>query len=204
MMTSVGSVLDGSVKTVSAQLVGQGGKTAFTQVIGEKALFFYRLAPAEDERRREVGAERLDRRHPLETLLSLPVGMPVPLASLDQHERRALRSLPAGAADRDRRTVTRRAVRPLQVDLAVVPASGWRQGLERAGRFAPFCRRAMLLSRRPARLDEVLAEADFYGIGVLIDMGDEIEMALEPEPYRPQRHTAAAWRFVEELYQRVC
>lgn len=62
----------------------------------------------------------------------------------------------------------------------------------------------MLLSRRPARLDEVLAEADFYGIGVLIDMGDEIEMALEPEPYRPQRHTAAAWRFVEELYQRVC
>ncbi|MEV7722169.1 hypothetical protein [Streptomyces sp. NPDC088184] len=200
----MGSVLDGSVKTVSAQLVGQGGKTAFTQVIGEKGLFFYRLAPAEDERRREVGAERLDRRHPLETLLSLPVGMPVPLASLDQHERRALRSLPAGAADRDRRTVTRRAVRPLQVDLAVVPASGWRQGLERAGRFAPFCRRAMLLSRRPARLDEVLAEADFYGIGVLIDMGDEIEMALEPEPYRPQRHTAAAWRFVEELYQRVC
>ncbi|MEU6936478.1 hypothetical protein ABZ943_07130 [Streptomyces rubiginosohelvolus] len=200
----MGSVLDGSVKTVSAQLVGQGGKTAFTQVIGEKALFFYHLAPAEDERRREVGAERLDRRHPLETLLSLPVGMPVPLASLDQHERRALRSLPAGAADRDRRTVTRRAVRPLQVDLAVVPASGWRQGLERAGRFAPFCRRAMLLSRRPARLDEVLAEADFYGIGVLIDMGDEIEMALEPEPYRPQRHTAAAWRFVEELYQRVC
>ncbi|MET8658372.1 hypothetical protein [Streptomyces griseus] len=200
----MGSVLDGSVKTVSAQLVGQGGKTAFTQVIGEKALFFYRLAPAEDERRREVGAERLDRRHPLETLLSLPVGMPVPLASLDQHERRALRSLPAGAADRDRRTVTRRAVRPLQVDLAVVPASGWRQGLERAGRFAPFCRRAMLLSRRPARLDEVLAEADFYGIGVLIDMGDKIEMALEPEPYRPQRHTAAAWRFVEELYQRVC
>ncbi|MER5493441.1 hypothetical protein [Streptomyces sp. NPDC002490] len=203
MMTSVSSVRGGPVKTVPAQLVEPGGKTAFTQVMGVEAVFFYRLDAAEDERRRQSGAGRLDRMHPLETLLSLPVGMPLPLGSLDQHERRALRSLPAGAADRDRRTVTRRAVRPLQVDLAVVPASGWRQGLERAGRFAPFCRRAMLLSRRPARLDEVLAEADFYGIGVLIDTGDEIEMVLEPETYRPQRHTAAAWWFVEELYQRV-
>lgn len=202
-MTSVGSVLGGSVKTVSAQLVEQGGKTTFAQVMGVEALFFYRLDSAEDERRREVRAGRLDLRHPLETLLSLPVGVPVPLTSLDQHEKLALRSLPAGSADRDRRTVTRRAVRPLQVDLAVVPASGWRQGMERAGRFAPFCRRAMVLSRRPVRLDEVLAEADFYGIGVLIDTGGEIEMALEPEAYRPQRHTPAAWRFVEELYQRV-
>ncbi|MFG2727863.1 hypothetical protein [Streptomyces canus] len=203
MMTSVSSVLGGSVKTVSAQLLEQDGKTAFTQVMGTEALFFYRLDPTEDERRREAGAGRLDRLHPLETLLSLPVGMPVPLASLDQYERRALRSLPAGAADRDRRTVTRLAVRPLQVDLAVVPASGWRQGLERAGRFAPFSRRAMLLNRRPARLNEVLTEANFYGIGVLIDTGGEIEMPLEPQAYRPQRHTAAAWWFVEELYQRV-
>jgi len=28
-------------------------------------------------------------------------------------------------------------------------------------------------------------------------------MAVEPEEYRPERHTAAAWSFVEEMYQLI-
>jgi hypothetical protein len=137
----------------------------------------------------------------LETLLTLPVGIPVPLASLEARQRRAVRALPTGAADRDRTAVTRRAVRPVRVDLAVVSAAGWSQGLRDAGRFAPFCRRAMLLTRRPARLEELLAEADFYGIGVFLATEHGVEMVLAPEEYRPARHTAAAWCFAEELYQ---
>lgn len=182
---------------------GREAVAALAPALGTEALFFFRMDAAEDVRRRAVSAGRLDKLPPLETLLTLPVGLPVPLASLDQRERRDVRALPAGAADRDRRAVTRWAVRPLQIDLAIVRSSGWRQGLERAGRFAPFCRRAMLLERRPARLEESLAEADFYGIGVFVPLGDGVEMVLEPRAYRPQRHTAAAWAFVEELYQRV-
>lgn len=202
-MTLASSVTGSSVRAASASLLAPGGQTKVVCVRGTEALCFYTLDPAEQERRQQAGAARLDNMAALETLLTLPVGIPVPLESFDRHQRRAVRALPAGAAERDRSTVTRSAVRPLQVDLAVVRASGWRQGLERAGRFAPFCRRAMVLARRPARLDEALMEADFYGIGVLIASKDSVEMVLEPGEHRPLRHTAAAWHFVEELYQLV-
>ncbi|QIY66409.1 hypothetical protein HEP85_38885 [Streptomyces sp. RPA4-2] len=201
MATLANSVIDRSMRTASAALLEAGAQTQVASLQGVEALFFYRLDSAENARRQHVAAARLDRMAPLETLLDLPVDIPVPLALLDTGQRRAVRALPTGSADRDRTSVTRRAVRPASVDLAVVWASGVRQGLRDAGRFAPFCRRAMLLTRRPPRLDEALAEADFYGIGVFITSGDGIEMVLEPAAYRPQRHTAAAWCFVEELYQ---
>ncbi|MGX1887494.1 hypothetical protein [Streptomyces sp. NPDC055287] len=72
------------------------------------------------------------------------------------------------------------------MDLAVVRAAGWRQGLRDAGRFAPFCRRAMLLTRRPSRLEELLAEADFYGIGVFL----AAEHGVVSEGHRAARRPA--------------
>ncbi|MFJ8637482.1 hypothetical protein [Streptomyces sp. NPDC093568] len=201
MVTLANSVISRSVRTASAALLEAGSQTKVASLQGTEALFFHRLDATEHARRQEVAAERLDRMAVLETLLTLPVGIPVPLASLDAGQRRAVRALPAGAADRDRTTVTRRAVRPVRVDLAVVRVGGGRQGLRGAGRFAPFCRRAMLLTRRPAHLEELLAEADFYGIGVFLATEHGVEMMLAPEEYRPERHTAAAWCFVEELYQ---
>ncbi|SEE34499.1 hypothetical protein SAMN05428938_7932 [Streptomyces sp. KS_5] len=200
-MTLANSVIDRSVRTASAALLEAGAQTQVATLQGTEALFFYRLDSAEHARRRQAAAARMDRMPALEALLALPVGIPVPLTALDPDQRRAVRALPAGCVDRDRTSVTRRAVRPARVDLAVVRAAGWRQGLRDAGRFAPFCRRAMLLTRRPSHLDEALAEADFYGIGVFLAAEDGVEMVLEPAPYRPLRHTAAAWCFVEELYQ---
>ncbi|NEE23017.1 hypothetical protein G3M58_93280 [Streptomyces sp. SID7499] len=201
MATLANSVIDRSVRTASAALLETGAQAQVASLQGVEALFFYRLDSAEHARRRHAAAARLDGMAALETLLALPVNIPVPLTALDADQRCAVRALPTGCADRDRTSVTRRAVRPVRIDLAVVRAAGWRQGLRDAGRFAPFCRRAMLLTRRPAHLDEALAEADFYGIGVFLATGDGVEMLLEPAPYRPLRHTAAAWRFVEELYQ---
>jgi hypothetical protein len=61
----------------------------------------------------------------------------------------------------------------------------------------------VLLDRRPARLTEALAEADFYGIGVLIETDAGIEPVVSPEDYRPVRRTAAAWAFLEDVYRRV-
>ncbi|MFF3277324.1 hypothetical protein ACFYWU_41350 [Streptomyces chrestomyceticus] len=203
MVTLASSVIGRSVRTASAALLPAGTEAAVACLQGVEALFFHRLDFAEHARRRDAGAVRLDRMAALETLLTLPVDVPVPLASLEAGRRRSVRALPAGAADRDRTAVTRRAVRPVRVDLAVVRAAGWRQGLRDAGRFAPFCRRAMLLTRRPAGLEELLAEADFYGIGVFLAAAHGVELVLAPEEYRPLRHTAAAWCFAEELYQRL-
>ncbi|MFI0779331.1 hypothetical protein [Streptomyces sp. NPDC021212] len=201
MMTLASSVIGRSVWTASAALLEADTQARAASLQGVEALFFYRTDAAERLRRQDAAAARLDQMEVLETLLALPVGIPVPLASLDADQRRAVRALPSGAADRDRETVTRRAVRPVRVDLAVVSAAGWRQGLRDAGRFAPFCRRAMVFTRRPARLEELLAEADFYGIGVFLAAEHGVEMLLHPGEYRPLRHTAAAWCFTEELYQ---
>ena len=89
--------------------------------------------------RARVSAGRLDSLDALQTLLELPVDEPVALASLPARLRAAVRRLPAGAAELDRREVTRRAVRPLTIDLAVVRAStaGWRGGLEQARAVSP-------------------------------------------------------------------
>ncbi|WP_042401601.1 hypothetical protein [Streptacidiphilus carbonis] len=171
--------------------------------MGLDTLLFYRVDEPEHERRTRSSAASLDDRDALDTLLTLPVGLPVQLASLDRYERAAVRALPAGAVTLESRSVVRQAVRPLRLELAVVRATGWRSGLDLAGRFAPFCARAMLLDRRPARLDEALTEASFYGVGVLAGTGEQMDLLLEPRVYRPERHTSAAWRFVEELYPRL-
>ncbi|MEV7597052.1 hypothetical protein AB0O91_06635 [Kitasatospora sp. NPDC089797] len=173
-------------------------------VLGTRALLLYQVDGAEHGRRQAVDAERLDRIPVLERLLGLPIGLPVPMDSLPGQA--VVRDLPRGAVEWDEDLVTRRTVRLLAVDLAVVRATDWQTGLERAGRFAPFCRRAVLFDELRgwrAGLDETLAEAAFYGIGVLVHESDGIRMALEPEAYRPQRHTAAARHFVEELYGRL-
>src|SRR4051812_38154538 len=128
MVTLANSLMGGSVRAASRALLEPGGQARTVSVFGSEALCFYRLDEAEHARREQVPVARLDHMADLECLLTLPVGIPVPLESLDSAARRAVRLLPTGAADRERTTVTRRAVRPLRVDLAVVRASGWHQG----------------------------------------------------------------------------
>lgn len=203
MAVVASSAVGSSVRAASGALVHPGGHAKTLSLLGADALVFYRFDATEHSRRRRAGMKALTGIGPLETLLTLPVDMPVPLESLSAKDRAAVRRLPAGSADRDRREITRHAVRPLHVDLAVVTAEQPRRGLEAATRFAPFCSRAVLLRRPAPRMDDFLNEASFYGVGVLVDSPCGIEMVLEPRAYRPRRHTAAAWNFTEELYQRV-
>ncbi|MFF2660074.1 hypothetical protein ACFVUH_22285 [Kitasatospora sp. NPDC058032] len=191
-----------SIREAAFSQVSSESEGITLSVLGTRALLLYRIDEAEHRRREAVGAEQLDSIPVLECLLGLPVDLPVPVESLPRWVE--VRHLPHGAVELDTDLVKRRAVRPLAVDLAVVLAADWRTGLERAGRFAPFCRRAVLLRSAPgAGLDEILTEAAFYGIGVFVHEQDGIRMALQPEVYRPLRHTAAAWHFVEELYGRL-
>ncbi|WP_063748995.1 hypothetical protein [Streptomyces sp. NRRL B-24484] len=192
------------VRETALPLVSADTEGAVLPVLGTRALVLHRIDAAEHARRRTADAERLDGFAALECLLALPVDLPVPVDSLGSRERAVLRRLPRGAAEFDGGTVTRRAVRPLAVDLAVVRAADWRTGLERAGRFAPFCSRAVLLDRLPGpELDAAVMDASFYGIGVLLSGPDGIRSVLAPAEYRPQRHTAAAWHFAEGLYERL-
>lgn len=191
------------VREASRALLAPGATAHAVRLWGTDALVFRRLDEREHERRRAADAGRLDAIGHLETLMALPVDLPVPLRSLDPVLHRKLRGLPAGAVEVDRHRVTRRAVRPMRPELAVVKASGWRDGLEKAGRFAPVCRRAMLLEHEPAGLEDLLIEASYYGIGVFVPRDGGLEMAAAPEEFRPARHTAAAWLPVEEMYQRI-
>lgn len=193
------------VRAASAALLGEGALAAALSVKGSDALVFYRRDEAEWQRRDAEDAGRLDRMEALETLLQLPVGLPVPFGSLPGPLRAAVDALPRGAAAFRDSEVTRKAVRPLAVDLVVVRSSpgSWKDGLRRAGRFAPFSRRALLVDVAPGEREDLLMEAAFYGIGVFTPAAGGVDLVVEPRAYRPRRHTAAAWRFVEELYQRL-
>jgi hypothetical protein len=136
-------------------------------------------------------------------LLGLPVGMAVPLSSLTARERSVLRAAPSGALTVKGRLVVRHAVRPLTVDLALVPVRGWQRGLELGGRFAPFCSRVMVLDRLPRDLEGLRVQADFYGIGVVAMSGEKMQVMVAPGQFRRQRISVAGWQFVERVYQHV-
>ncbi|MFJ1744351.1 hypothetical protein ACIOG4_37595 [Streptomyces microflavus] len=197
------SAVGRSVRVASGALVPVGGHAETLFLFGSEVLVFYRFDATEHARRQGAGMTALTGVQTLETLLALPVDVPVPLDSFSAGDRAALRRLPAGSVDRGRREIVRRAVRPLHVDLAVLTGQQPRRALEAASRFAPFCSRAVLLRRPAPRMDDFLNEASFYGAGVLLDSPSGIDMVLQPRPYRPQRHTAAAWNFTEKLYRRV-
>lgn len=166
-----------------------------------EALICYRLNAGEAERRRQARAGSICSADVLDLLLALPLGMPVPASSLTHRECAALERAPASAVTIQDEEVTRHAVTPLAVELAVVAARSWRRGLEVAGRFAPFCARAMVLPRLPRDLAELELEARFYGVGVIVADGREADVLIPPAPFRRGRWTAAGWRFLENVYQ---
>jgi len=170
-------------------------------VLGTEALICYSLNGAEHARRVGVGAGALSSPDVLEMLLGLPVAMPVPVRSLTERERVALRAVPHGSVCVQDGQVTRHAAAPLTVDLALVGARTWRKGLEVAGRFAPFCARAMVLPGRPTDLEEMRIQADFYGVGVIVVSDQATQVLVEPTPFHRVRHTAAGWQFVEMVYR---
>jgi hypothetical protein len=96
--------------------------------------------------------------------------------------------------------VTRWARRPVTVTGVLVAATRWRSGLQTAGRFAPFCAPALLLLRRPADLHDAVLEATYFGIGLYVDHGEELEECARPRPFVQRRITAAGWRFAEQAY----
>jgi hypothetical protein len=158
---------------------------------------------AEVLRRQKMGVGAVTDRGLLEALMGLPAGLPVPVASLTERERTALLRAPQGVVERVGDILVRHVVPPLTVRLAIVTATSWRQGLERAGRFAPFCQRGALLPSTPRDLDEAQMRASFYGVGLAVLEAGVTRTLVEPEPYVRRRHSSAQWWFVEEIYRQI-
>jgi hypothetical protein len=175
----------------------------FVSIMGVSALVRYRLEEHEAARRAARRLGVFSSPDVLNLLLDLPLGLPVPVASLARWERSALRSLPPGAVSITKGEVIREAVAPVAVDLAIVPARTWRTGLHEAGRFAPFCARLIVLGKPPKDLAELNTQAGFYGIGVAVADGAEPQLLVAPAPFRRQRFTVASWQFLERVYRQV-
>ncbi|MFF5211071.1 hypothetical protein [Streptosporangium sp. NPDC000396] len=184
-------------------LVPADSQIAMVNVLGSQALIAYRVDERERRRRALARAELLLRPEVLELLMSLPLDEPVPLASLTPAERRMLARVPRGAVSRQESAVVRHAVQPIRLDLAVVPGRGWESALERAGRFAPFCARAILVDGPLRRRQEAMLQTDFYGIGLLIARGERVEVLVPPRPFVRKRFTAAGWLFLEEVSRQL-
>lgn len=199
-----------AIKVVAASVPDGGPNAAWSrcatakvQMFGAVAGVAYRVDPDESQRRSVGGHGAVIELGVLDALLGLPAGMPVAWNAVSERDRRLLRRAPLGSLEvRDGR-VLRRAVSPLTVRFAMVTARRWREGLVKAGRFAPYCARAMMLSRLPEDLDDARVQASFYGIGISVFSRGELTTVVEPAPFPGAGHSPAQWWFAEEVYRQV-
>jgi len=169
------------------------------------ATLAYRLDAGEHARRRAEGLLAVTELEKLDALLGLPTGLPVRMEALGGHVRRVIGRLPAGCVQVADGSVTRRIVRPLRVDLAVVTPDGedWRAGLRKAGRFAAYCTRLLAIAGMPDDLAGAGAEAAYCGTGLVVNAATSQMMVVPPQSFTPTAHTAAGWRFTEQAYREI-
>lgn len=172
--------------------------TATMRILGTTADITYRLDDTEHARRQAAGTPRITDMSLLDKLMNYPCDLPVPFAEARFDRRLFTRRL----LERDGTDVIRRIRPPLVVNLALVPAKGWRSGLNHASRFAPFSARAMVLPKMP-KDPGTLIEIGYWGVGLYTTGPDGLIEHVKPQPWVKQRHTPAGWMFLEEAYQQV-
>jgi hypothetical protein len=174
-------------------------------VRGVTATVAYRLDFSEHARRRAVGLLAVTDLEVLDALLGLPTDLPIQMEALGSHVRPIIRDLPAGCVQVVDGTVTRQVVRPLRVDLAVVTPDSvdWRSGLGKAGQFSTYCTRVLAIGGIPGDIAEARAAAAHHGIGLVVGTGGSSEMIVPPRCFTSTAHTAAGWRFAEQVYSQV-
>ncbi|MEV4975567.1 hypothetical protein [Streptomyces scopuliridis] len=162
------------------------------------------IDPTEHQRRQNAGIGTVTGHGfgGLDHLMALPAGLPVPVNTLTKAQQEYVRRAPAGILTVEDGQVTRHAIRPCRVTLATVRSkSATKRSLESASRFAPFCARTVVIERHHPHMNYNLLEFGFYGIGVVLERPDgTTETLITPRPWRPMRHTPAAWWFAENAY----
>jgi hypothetical protein len=192
------------------ELALAGAEHAPVRARGIDATIVYRPNRDEQQRRKEVGLDGVTRLDQLDVMMQLPAGIPVPLESLSITERHLIQRLPHGCVTHTDAGVVRLLTRPLQVKLAIVTTGPlqtgfWslQAGLKRAGRFAPYCNRVLAIPGEPRDLHQAATEADYWGIGLVVNTAHEPRLVVAPELFVQRRHTPAGWFFLEEVHQQV-
>ncbi|MFJ6069092.1 hypothetical protein ACIQHU_39385 [Streptomyces tendae] len=157
----------------------------------------------EHTRRQTAGLGPVTNWSILNTCMNLPHNEPLPWRSLSPRDREDVHRAPQGVfafTGPHRQTVTRLLLRPCRIVQATVrAATASATALGKATQFAPMCERSLIITRRP-RTPDTLIEFGYWGVGLYLDHGGELETLVEPAPWRPQRHTPAGWRFTERAY----
>ena len=135
----------------------------------------------------------------LRVLFDLPSDVPVPRYRLAPEQRRRLRRAPAGVCEVVERDVVRRLVPALRLRHVVLRTRPTISAVHRLSRFAPFASRT-LLSCHEQVSTPVLVEAQRLGIGVHTLEGCRL---IDAVPFRPSRHSPAAWHMAEMVTDRV-
>lgn len=170
--------------------------------------FEFTLDLGEHQRRQAAGLGAFANLGWLGVLMELPSGYPVPWTALSDYAKRTMPKWPPGVVEFERSgrcyaTVTSLLTRPVMDGLALVHGKRFALGhLDRASRFAPMGRRAVVYPPGVAEKADLFAVAQygFYGVGIGAHDGDGIRWLLEPAAYRPMRFTPAAWWFAETIY----
>ena len=192
-----------AARSAAGFLVSADAQVALVRVLGRPTAIMYRPQAEEMRRRCETGLGAITRMDLLDLLLSLPYGVSGAVGLADR-PRTAPAPFNAGGSVQSRNgKVIRRAVAPLTVELAAVRACDWRRGLDQASLLAPFCSRAVVLGRVPDDADALLAEAAYYGVGVVVAEAGEVRVLADPEPFTRRSHKAAGWWFTEEVYAKA-
>lgn len=179
----------------------QDARSARVRIFGTSATIAHRRDDVEHERRRRRNLADVSSMELLDVLMDLPIGAAVPRSALAPATLRVLRGAPDGVVQVDNVSVTRLAAPAVTPVLAVVYASRWRDGLERASEFASYLPRMFVVPEAPANAEEALAEASWYGIGVAVGPRSAPTTVLEPEPLDDWQPTTAWWWFCEQVYR---
>ena len=133
VVAGVADVAQAAVEVASPTAGWTGEVRTFptVPVMGTEALISYRLDDGEHERRKNAGAKAITSAEVLELLLNLPVDMPVPEAALTRRERAAVTMARHGMVTVHDGRVTHLAAPPVTVELALISARRWQDGLGR-------------------------------------------------------------------------
>jgi hypothetical protein len=186
------------------QAAGLGDFPAWQlRLLGEDVWHAVELDAEEQDRRASCGLGAITDPSDLRTLCSLPWRETVPLADLPIRHRQRLATMPAGVIQLQGGRVTRLARPPAALRGALVSDTSWSRGLDRASAFAPFCPRVLLLTGRPTDLDDAMAEATFYGIGLAVAAaGGGYEFRVLPDP-AAARSGPVSWRLREQAFAAI-
>lgn len=169
----------------------------FTSSTATCAQVQLRIDLHEHERRSVAGLTAVTSERLLDVLMSLPVGMAVPIDAVDQSSRRVLRRAPAGIVDEGDGEFIRLARRPVVIESVLTTAESWRAAQASISCFAAHCQRTVVLPVED--VDPLLrVEAEHLGVGIASTHGD---LLVAPRPFVARRFTSYGWWFTEKLYE---